>query len=57
MSDHEIVTPTAAQTTEWKQSAQPLHKQWSDAVRKTSADPDAILKDLRTALEQNKAQY
>jgi TRAP-type transport system periplasmic protein len=57
MADHEIVTPSAAQIAEWKASADPLHKQWADAVRKGGADPDMIMKELRAALEQNKAQY
>ena len=57
LADHEIVTPTAAQVAEWKQSADPLFKQWADGVRKTSADPDAVMKELRDALAQNKAQY
>ena len=58
MSDHEIITPTAAQIAEWKQSGEPLQKQWADAVRKANAgDPDTIMKELRAALAQNNAQY
>jgi len=58
MPDHEVYSITAAQLAEWKTSAEPLHKTWADGVRKANAgDPDAIMKDLRAALEQYKAAY
>ncbi len=43
------------QLAEWKKSAEPLHKQWADAVRKAGGDPDTIMKELNAALAQYKA--
>ena len=40
------ITITDAQLDEWKKSAEPLHKQWADDVRKAGGDPDAIMKEL-----------
>ena len=57
MPDHEVYTATPAQVAEWKQSAEPLHKTWADGVRKAGADPDTVMKELKAALEQNKAGY
>lgn len=57
MPGHEVYTITAAQLDEWKKSAEPLHKKWADDVRKAGGDPDAIMKELRAALAQNKASY
>jgi hypothetical protein len=54
---HEIVSVTPEQLKEWKTSAEPVYKVWADGVRKAGGDPDAILKDLRTALDQYKASY
>jgi hypothetical protein len=42
---------------EWKKSAEPLEKQWADNVRKAGGDPDAIMKELKQSLGQNKAAY
>ena len=39
-------------STEWKKSAEPLHKQWADNVRKAGGDPDAIMKELKQSLAQ-----
>jgi TRAP-type C4-dicarboxylate transport system substrate-binding protein len=47
---HEIVSVTPDQLKEWKASGEPVYKSWADAVRKGGGDPDAILKDLRAAL-------
>jgi TRAP-type C4-dicarboxylate transport system substrate-binding protein len=57
MPDHEVYPITPAQLAEWKTAAEPLHKVWADSVRKAGGDPDAIMKELTTALEQNKASY
>ena len=48
---------TDAQLGEWKKSAEPLEKQWADNVRKAGGDPDAIMKELKQSLAQNKAAY
>jgi TRAP-type C4-dicarboxylate transport system substrate-binding protein len=54
---HEIVSVTPEQLKEWKASGEPVYKSWADAVRKGGGDPDAILKDLRAALDQYKAGF
>ena len=54
---HEVYTITDAQLDEWRKSAEPLQKQWSDTVRKAGGDPDAIMKDLKDKLAQYKAAY
>ena len=55
--NREIYSITAQQTEEWKQSAQFLYKQWADDVRKAGGDPDAIMKELQTALVQFNAGF
>jgi hypothetical protein len=57
MPGHEIVSVNADQLKEWKASAEPVYKSWADGVRKAGGDPDVVLKDLRTALDQYKAGY
>jgi TRAP-type C4-dicarboxylate transport system substrate-binding protein len=54
---HEIVAVNDEQLKEWKASAEPVYKTWADSVRKTGGDPDVVLKDLRSALEQYKASF
>jgi TRAP-type C4-dicarboxylate transport system substrate-binding protein len=54
---HEVYPITAEQLDEWKKSAEPLHKQWADAVRKAGGDPDAIMKELKQSLAQYNAAY
>ena len=53
----DVYTITDAQLNEWKKSAEPLEKQWADNVRKAGGDPDAIMKELKQSLAQNKAAY
>jgi TRAP-type transport system periplasmic protein len=54
---HEIVSVTPDQLKEWKASGEPVYKTWADGVRKTGADPDVVLKELRAALDQYKASF
>jgi TRAP-type C4-dicarboxylate transport system substrate-binding protein len=54
---HEVYSVTPEQLEEWKKSAEPLHKQWADNVRKVGQDPDVIMKELRAALAQYNASY
>jgi hypothetical protein len=42
---------------EWRKAAEPLQKSWADNVRKTGANPDAVLQELKAALAQYKAVY
>ena len=56
-AEREIYSITAQQTEEWKQSAQFLYKQWANDVRKAGGDPDAIMKELQTALVQFNAGF
>ena len=53
----EVYQITNAQLDEWKKSAEPLRQVWADNVRKAGGDPDAIMKELKTALDQYKASY
>jgi TRAP-type transport system periplasmic protein len=55
--DREIYTVSDAQANEWKRSADPVYKQWSDDARKAGHDPDALLKELRTTLAEFKAGF
>jgi TRAP-type C4-dicarboxylate transport system substrate-binding protein len=54
---HEVYPITDAQLNEWKTAAGPVVKTWSDAVRKSGSDPDAVLKDLKATLEKYKSGY
>ena len=54
---HEVYPITDAQLDEWKKSAEPLEKQWTDNVRKAGGDPDAIMRELKQSLAQYKAAY
>jgi hypothetical protein len=51
----EIYTVSAEQADEWKRSADPIYKQWSDDVRKVGAGPDTVMKELKDALAEFKA--
>jgi TRAP-type C4-dicarboxylate transport system substrate-binding protein len=52
---HEVYKLTPAQLGEWRKAAQPLVKTWADSVRKTGADPDAAMKELKAALQNYSA--
>jgi len=54
---HEVYPINAEQLAEWRKSAESLHKQWADAVRKTGNDPDIVRQELRNSLAQYKAGY
>jgi TRAP-type C4-dicarboxylate transport system substrate-binding protein len=54
---HEVYTISDAQLGDWKSSAQPLHKQWSDNVRKAGGNPDTIMSEFKQALAQYHAGY
>ena len=51
----EIYSVSAEQTDQWKRSADPVYKQWSDDVRKAGANPDTVMKELKDALAEFKA--
>ena len=53
----EIYSITPEQTALWQKSAEFLTKQWGDDVRKAGGDPDTIMKELRTALNQANAGF
>lgn len=36
----------------WKQAAEPMRKDWSQAARKAGVDPDQVLKELEASLEK-----
>src|ERR1700684_1690207 len=48
--DQEIYKLTPEQTALWKKAAEPLVKSWADNVKKTGADPDAAMTELRASL-------
>jgi len=55
--DHEVYTISDAQIDEWKTAAGAMVKTWADAVRKTGADPDAALKELKDNLAKYNSGY
>ncbi len=52
---HEVYKLTPEQLAEWRKSAEPLLKTWGDGVKKTGADPDAAMKELRASLAKYNA--
>lgn len=54
---HEVYPITAEQLAQWKKAAEPLEKNWAEAVRKTGVDPEAAMKELRDALGKYDASY
>src|SRR6201988_2267949 len=56
-SAHEVYTITDAQLAEWRQSVEPLEKNWADNVKKAGGDPAAIMKDLKDSLAKYSAAY
>jgi TRAP-type C4-dicarboxylate transport system substrate-binding protein len=54
---HEVYDLTPAQLAEWKKSAEPLEKIWSDNVKKAGGNPDAVMKELKAELAKYKAAY
>jgi TRAP-type C4-dicarboxylate transport system substrate-binding protein len=54
---HEVYTISEAQVAEWRKAAEPLQAAWADNVRKAGGAPDAIYKDLKTALGRYNAAY
>jgi len=54
---HEVYPLTDAQLGEWRTAAVPVVKTWSDAVKKTGNDPDAILKEFKTDLTKYNSGY
>jgi TRAP-type C4-dicarboxylate transport system substrate-binding protein len=54
---HEVYGLSPEELAQWRKAADPLEKTWAANVRKTGADPDAVLKDFKASLEQNKAAF
>jgi TRAP-type C4-dicarboxylate transport system substrate-binding protein len=54
-SGHEVYKLTPEQTAAWKKAAEPLVKTWSDGAKKTGADPDAALSELKASLKKYNA--
>jgi TRAP-type C4-dicarboxylate transport system substrate-binding protein len=54
---HEVYPLTDAQLDQWKAAAGPVVQTWSSAVKKAGADPDAVLKDLKTELAKYNSGY
>jgi TRAP-type C4-dicarboxylate transport system substrate-binding protein len=51
----EVYQLTPEQTAQWKKASEPLIKTWADGVRKTGADPEAALAELRASLAKYNA--
>jgi len=47
---HEVYPIAAEQTAAWHKAAEPLQKSWADSARKSGADPDAAMKELKAQL-------
>ena len=56
-SGHEVYALTADQLGQWKKASEPLIQTWAEGVKKTGADPDAILKELKASLAKYQAAY
>jgi TRAP-type C4-dicarboxylate transport system substrate-binding protein len=54
---HEVYTISNEQLDEWKKAAEPLQAAWAANVKKVGGDPDIIMKELKTALQQYNAAY
>jgi TRAP-type C4-dicarboxylate transport system substrate-binding protein len=54
---HDVYTLSNEQLAEWKKSAEPVVKAWSDAVKKAGSDPDAVMKDFKAVLAKYKSGY
>src|SRR6476661_4904522 len=52
---HEIYKLTPEQMAQWKKASEPLVKNWADNVKKTGADPDAAMTELRAGLTKYNA--
>jgi TRAP-type C4-dicarboxylate transport system substrate-binding protein len=52
---HEVYGLTPDQVAAWKKAAAPLQAGWADGVRKTGGDPDAVMKELNSALAKYNA--
>ena len=55
--DHEVYPISDAQLDQWKTAAGPVVKTWADAVRKTGADPDAVLNGFKAELTKYNSGY
>jgi len=54
---HEVYPISDAQLDQWKAAAGPVVKTWSDAVKRTGNDPEAILKEYKATLAKYDAGY
>ncbi len=54
---HEVYELTPAQLAEWKKSAEPLQKTWTDNVKKAGGDPVAAINELKAQLAKHQAGY
>jgi TRAP-type C4-dicarboxylate transport system substrate-binding protein len=57
VSGREMYGISAGQTEEWKKSADFLYKQWNEDVRKVGGDPDTIMKELKSAMNEFKGGF
>jgi TRAP-type C4-dicarboxylate transport system substrate-binding protein len=54
---HDVYPITDAQLAEWKAAAGPVVQTWARAVKRTGADPDAALNELKAELKKYDSAY
>jgi TRAP-type C4-dicarboxylate transport system substrate-binding protein len=54
---HEVYELTPDQLKAWKAAAQPMQKQWADAVAKAGGNADEIYKALEASIASYKAGF
>src|SRR5258708_33909228 len=53
---HEVYRLTPEQTARWNKASEPPVKTWPDNVKKTGADPNPAIAELRAALTKSNAR-
>jgi TRAP-type transport system periplasmic protein len=54
---HEVYPLTPAELDDWRKAAAPLQEKWAENARKSGADPDKVMAELKDALKKQNALY
>jgi TRAP-type C4-dicarboxylate transport system substrate-binding protein len=54
---HEVYGLTPEQLAEWRKAAEPMQEKWAENARKSGADPDKVMAELKDALKKQNALY
>jgi TRAP-type C4-dicarboxylate transport system substrate-binding protein len=54
---HDVYTLNNDQLAEWKKAAEPLEKNWADAVKKAGGDADVIMKELKATIAKHNSAF